>query len=309
MNVIVFTKRRGASRQIDLLHPKVAAKISGVAVLVCGLLFGIGFVTAAKLTKVDPDVRSQQLLTTIDAQRAELDVARRQAEDNLQAIATRVGQMRAHVIRLDALGRRLTKMANLEDGEFNFGQLPAQGGPELSIVTNEITSVDFLGGLSDLDAMLADRGKQLGVLENLLLDRNLQEQIHPQGRPLKSGWISSFFGVRDDPFTGRKARHEGVDYAGKQGSEIIAVAAGVVTWSSDRFGYGNMVEIDHGNGYVTRYAHNQVNLVAVGDKVAKGQVVALMGSTGRATGPNLHFEVHYKARPVDPLKFIRSQRG
>ena len=126
-----------------------------------------------------------------------------------------------------------------------------------------------------------------------------------QGRPVNSGWISSYFGKRTDPFTGKPANHRGVDFAGKMGAEIIAVADGVVTWSSSRYGYGELVEINHGNGYSTRYAHNSENLVAVGDEVRKGQTVALMGETGRATGPNLHFEVLKNGHRVNPVNFIR----
>ncbi len=137
------------------------------------------------------------------------------------------------------------------------------------------------------------------------MDRNLRDQVHPAGRPVLSGYISSYFGNRTDPFTGRTARHKGVDFAGKDGAEVVAVAAGVVTWSDSRFGFGKLVEINHGNGFVTRYAHNRENLVAVGDRIEKGQVIALMGATGRATGPNLHFEVLRDGRVVNPLTYVK----
>jgi len=132
----------------------------------------------------------------------------------------------------------------------------------------------------------------------------LRDEVHPEGRPVHSGYISSMFGNRTDPFTGRAAFHKGVDFAGREGSEVVAVASGVVIWSGDRYGYGQMVEINHGNGYVTRYAHNSDNLVAVGDTVKRGEVIAVMGSTGRATGPNLHFEVLHNGRVVNPLSYV-----
>ena len=138
------------------------------------------------------------------------------------------------------------------------------------------------------------------------MGQNLTDRVYPQGRPVNSGWISSYFGKRTDPFTGKPANHTGIDFAGKLGDPVNAVAEGVVTWSGDRYGYGIMVEINHGNGYVTRYAHNSENLVAVGDEVKKGQTVALMGETGRATGPNLHFEVLRNGRRVNPVNFIRA---
>jgi murein DD-endopeptidase MepM/ murein hydrolase activator NlpD len=159
--------------------------------------------------------------------------------------------------------------------------------------------------MQNLDRDLDNREAQLGVLEGVLMGQSLEERVLPQGRPIKTGWMSSYFGRRTDPFTGKPANHKGVDFAGKAGAEVIAVADGVVTWSSKRYGYGELVEINHGNGYATRYAHNSENLVAVGDEVRKGQTVALMGDTGRATGPNLHFEVLQDGRPVNPVNFIR----
>jgi murein DD-endopeptidase MepM/ murein hydrolase activator NlpD len=214
--------------------------------------------------------------------------------------------MNARIIRLDALGRRLTEMADLDDGEFDFDTEPAMGGPEEPYLTGWAIAVpEVLAAMQSLDHDLDDREAQLAVLEGVLMGQSLEERVLPQGRPIKSGWMSSYFGRRTDPFTGKPANHKGVDFAGKAGAEVIAVADGVVTWSSKRYGYGELIEINHGNGYSTRYAHNSENLVAVGDEVRKGQTVALMGDTGRATGPNLHFEVLQDGRPVNPVNFIR----
>jgi murein DD-endopeptidase MepM/ murein hydrolase activator NlpD len=151
---------------------------------------------------------------------------------------------------------------------------------------------------------LTDRSRQLGVLEDLMLNRKLADEVHPEGRPVTSGYISSNFGARTDPITGRAASHSGVDFAGRLGSDIVAVASGIVTWAGDRYDYGQMVEVNHGNGYATRYAHNAENLVSVGDTVKRGDIIARMGETGRATGPNLHFEVLRDGRKVDPLTVI-----
>jgi murein DD-endopeptidase MepM/ murein hydrolase activator NlpD len=158
--------------------------------------------------------------------------------------------------------------------------------------------------MDELGSQLDDRELKLNVLEDFLLNRKLRGEVHPEGRPVTSGYISSHFGNRTDPFTGRAAFHKGVDFAGREGAEVVAVASGVVIWSGDRYGYGQMVEINHGNGYVTRYAHNAENLVAVGDTVKRGETVAVMGSTGRATGPNLHFEVLHNGRVVNPLSYV-----
>jgi murein DD-endopeptidase MepM/ murein hydrolase activator NlpD len=148
------------------------------------------------------------------------------------------------------------------------------------------------------------RDTQLGALENIILARKLNEEIHPEGRPVHQGFISSYFGERQDPFTGEEAIHKGVDFAGSAGDEVIAVAAGVVTWAGQRAGFGKLIEISHGNGFTTRYAHNQKSLVNVGDTVSRGEPIALMGSTGRSTGPHVHFEVLRNGRQVDPLTFI-----
>jgi murein DD-endopeptidase MepM/ murein hydrolase activator NlpD len=148
------------------------------------------------------------------------------------------------------------------------------------------------------------RDSQLSALENVILARELKEQTHPAGRPVAAGFISSYFGERTDPFSGEEGYHKGVDFAGSAGENVVAVAAGVVTWSGQRAGYGNLVEINHGDGYVTRYAHNEKTLVNVGETVKRGDPVALMGSTGRSTGPHVHFEVLRNGRQVDPLTFV-----
>ncbi|HET7676060.1 MAG TPA: M23 family metallopeptidase [Gammaproteobacteria bacterium] len=137
------------------------------------------------------------------------------------------------------------------------------------------------------------------------MHRNLHQEMQPSGRPVKGGWISSYFGRRVDPITGRMGFHPGIDFAGKLGSPVHAVAAGVVTWAGPWFGYGNLVEIDDGSGYATRYGHNEKILVKVGQTVAKGQVISLMGSTGHSTGPHVHLEVLYHGREINPLKFVR----
>ncbi len=308
MNIIVLTKSRGRARQINLKHPGVVL----LALLLIGGLIAATFYAGSQYAlysqRLNPDARVLAWNEELEQQRAEIADARRVSEENLNALSARLSEMNAHIIRLDAMGRRLTTMADMDDGEFDFDNPPAMGGPEPSIQAASATMPALLVMLDELAVQVEDRQDQLGVLENLLMNRNLSEQVYPKGRPVNSGWISSYFGKRTDPFNGREATHKGLDFAGREGSEVVAVAAGVVTWSGDRYGYGEMVEINHGNGYVTRYAHNKDNLVAVGDEIAKGQTIALMGSTGRATGPNLHFEVLHNGRVVNPLKYIRASK-
>jgi murein DD-endopeptidase MepM/ murein hydrolase activator NlpD len=160
------------------------------------------------------------------------------------------------------------------------------------------------GDLDRIAKHIENRQQQLDRLESMFFQRGLDQESFVSGRPVRWGWLSSSYGYRNDPFNGRRTWHAGVDFAGKEGSDIIAVASGVVTWSSERYGYGNLVEINHGDGYSTRYAHCKEILVKVGEVVEKGQVLALMGSTGRSTGPHVHFEVLRKGMTLDPKKFL-----
>lgn len=304
MNVILFSPASGKTRRLDLGYLPWKLFFSFVLLAVLAGAFVAGYQFAARQIVVTPEESLVVFKNQLGEQAQEIAQARRVTQENLDALSVRLGQMQAHVIRLDALGRRLTGMAGLQDGEFDFSIPPAQGGPEPGIEGVGTEVPDLIAMLGVLDRKVTDRERQLAVLEDLLMDRNLREQVHPAGRPVKSGYISSFFGMRTDPFTGRKARHKGVDFAGRDGADVVAVAAGVVTWSDERFGFGKLVEINHGNGFVTRYAHNKKNLVAVGERIEKGQVIALMGSTGRATGPNLHFEVLRDGRVVNPLGYV-----
>lgn len=304
MNVILLSPASGRTRRLDLGYLPWLLLLSFSTLLFLAGVFYAGYEVAARSVVPTPEESLVVFEGQLDEQAREISEARRLAQEKLDALSVRLGQMQAHVIRLDALGRRLTGMAGLEDGEFDFSIPPAQGGPEPGVELAGTEVPDVIAMLGDLDRKVSDRERQLAVLENMLMDRNLREQVHPAGRPVKSGYISSFFGMRTDPFTGRKARHKGVDFAGRDGAEVVAVAAGVVTWSDKRFGFGKLVEINHGNGFVTRYAHNRENLVAVGDRIEKGQIIALMGSTGRATGPNLHFEVLRDGKVVNPLTYV-----
>jgi murein DD-endopeptidase MepM/ murein hydrolase activator NlpD len=310
MNVVIFGKGFGRPRQVNLSGRSAAVYAFLIAGFLTALAFGGGYLFSAYTGSGVSFNAVASLTDELESQRAQIAIARQQTEDTLDALSIRVGQMNARIIRLDALGRRLTEMAELDEGEFEFDSVPAIGGPaepdEEFIAAGSATAVpEVLAAMQDLDNQLDNREAQLAVLESMLLDQNLSDRVYPKGRPVKSGWMSSYFGRRTDPFTGKPANHRGVDFAGKAGAEVIAVADGVVTWSSPRYGFGKLVEINHGNGYATRYAHNSENLVSVGEEVRKGQTVALMGDTGRATGPNLHFEVLRNGKRVNPVTFIR----
>jgi murein DD-endopeptidase MepM/ murein hydrolase activator NlpD len=237
--------------------------------------------------------------------RKDIDAAKRKTEQDVAALGQQVGSLHAEIIRLDALGARLVQMAGLNRGEFDFSQPPALGGPLDALGGSPLETLGLQGTLDVLANLLSDRQRQLDILEHFLLTQKLENRVEPRGEPVDTAWISSYFGRRSDPFTGHLAHHQGIDFAGTLGSPIKAVADGVVSWSGNRNGYGNLVEINHGNGLTTRYGHNSKNLVAVGDRVVRGQVIALMGSTGRSTGSHLHFEVLQDGRSQNPMAYIR----
>jgi murein DD-endopeptidase MepM/ murein hydrolase activator NlpD len=306
MNVIFVGRKTGRVKQLDLRHPLVVAAALTLVFGIVGGAFSIGIGLGVRHRAANPIDQLGGWSAELVHQKAQIEDVRRALQEKVNALAMRVGQMNANVIRLDALGKRLTRMAKLEDGEFDFGNPPALGGETVDGQPAQIPSLTAM--VDDLQSQLSSREQQLGVLENLILTRELNKQAYPEGRPVQEGWISSYFGRRADPFTGFSAVHKGVDFAGPEGTVVSSVAAGLVTFSGERSGFGQMVEINHGNGLATRYCHNEKLLVKQGDMVRKGQDVSLMGSTGHSTGPHLHFEVLKNGFQVDPLRFIGEDR-
>jgi murein DD-endopeptidase MepM/ murein hydrolase activator NlpD len=304
MNVIFVGRRPGNVQQLDLRHPAVIVTAIAVVLAVIGGVFTLGLHMGLGKAAALPSATAGRWSAELVRQEEQIMQARQVLQEKMNALAMRVGQMNAHVIRLDALGKRLTQMANLDDGEFDFGNPPPQGGAEGAIEGQPAQIPSLTGMIDGLQAQLSSREQELGVLENLIMTRELNKQVYPQGRPVHQGWISSYFGRRPDPFTGYTAYHRGIDFAGPAGTRVTTVAAGLVSWSGEKAGFGKLVEINHGNGLSTRYGHNQAVLVKQGDMVRKGQAIALMGSTGHSTGTHLHFEVLKNGQQVDPLRFI-----
>ena len=309
MNIILLKRKRGSSSLVTLNKNKIAiVAVITMFVLPATFLF-TGYKIGVHYMRANPDDLMVAMESEMDVQRLKIDEVTKNAEENMNALALRLGKLQAHVIRIDALGSRLASMAKLDNGEFDFSQSPAQGGPvSANDNSTEMQVPDFMKSLKELSAQLDNRNEQLNVLETMMMNRNLQAEVMPAGRPIKRGWLSSYFGIRTDPFTGRLAHHSGIDFAGKMGSDVVAVAAGVVTYAAKRSGYGRLVQINHGNGYSTRYGHNSELLVKVGDTVKKGQIISKMGTSGRSTGPHVHFEVLYHGRAVNPKKYITASR-
>jgi Peptidase family M23 len=304
MNVIFLSRRDGRARQLNLTHPLTLGLVAALAVLILGSAFALGTQIGRGAHHRFMLGDSTRLAEVLDEQKRQIADLRQQLQLRVDAMAMRLGEVDAHVIRLDALGKRLTAMADIDSHEFNFDRDPPSGGPEGDGEGMSAQIPDLSAMLTRLEQQVDSRESQLAALENVILARELKAEIRPEGRPVESGFISSYFGERADPFDGRETFHKGVDFAGTLGSKVVAVAAGVVTWAGERSGYGKLVEINHGDGYVTRYAHNERTLVSVGQTVKRGEPLALMGSTGHSTGPHVHFEVLRNGRAVNPLSFI-----
>ena len=300
----ILILKQGRLRQFDLTRPACLAGTACAAVVVAALLFVAGYFTSSWLARPSSHVLALQ--AQFNTQAREVAQAKQVAQVNIDALSAKVGALQAHITRLDALGQLLTRMAGLKQGEFNFSAPPAEGGPEISAPLQHVELPNFLDDLDELSTRINSREQQLAVLKGLLMNRAVQLQARPSGPPVVVGYESSPFGMRIDPFTGELSFHPGIDFAGPEGEPVKSVAAGVVTWAGPRAGYGDMVEIDHGNGYSTLYGHSEKLLVHVGEVVKKGQEIALLGSTGRSTGPHVHFEVLYNGKPVNPAQFVNS---
>lgn len=290
--------------------------------LVGSLLAFLGYGTFQYL-RLPPQVADlkrqyESRLAEVNAERRALreDITKfRQARQSMQAamqsLGRQVGVQQAKMARLDALGERIVNLADLEGGEFNFAQQPALGGPEGDSAggrggpgAGERDFAELAQMVDKLSARISDRSGQLELLHDVLDHKQVRQKAQPKGWPTSGGWLSSHFGRRIDPFTGKPAIHEGVDIANREGAMVEALAPGVVTWAGERYGYGKMVEIDHGNGYRTRYAHNDGVEVSVGQRVQKGDEISQVGNTGRSTGPHIHLEVLKDGEQIDPARYL-----
>ena len=303
-HTLLHANRYGEIRSVAFNPRHASLLVLAAIIIITGSVFFSGFCAG-----INKEVRQQLsevavLRALIQQQQTEIARIHKEAQGNLDALALRLGRMQAQMLRLDTLGERLVQQADLDTAEFDFNMPPPVGGPDNAASHTAITVPDFLGMLEALNMTAADRETKLVTLEQLIMNRNLHARTHPSGRAVEHGLLSSKYGKRIDPFTGKQEYHKGVDIAGKEGAHILAVADGVVTWAGERTGYGKLVEIRHGNGYVTRYGHNKQSLVKAGDTVSKGDTIALMGSSGRSTGPHVHIEVIHNGSQVNPVKYL-----
>ena len=304
MNILVLVSSGRGPRSIDLSVKKNQLWVVLAVLVFSSLLLVAGFVAGKYLLPHQGSTTENRWYTSFIKEQQNIQEISRQTTNDINALALSLGRMEARSIRLDALGSRLAELAGLGEDEFDFTGTPAVGGPEddISAVSSQLP--DLLERFTQLQRQIDDRQHKFLLMESILMDQELSKQVLPNGKPVKSGWMSSHFGKRTDPFTGKTSWHAGVDFAGKYGSEVVSVASGIVTLAQNKHDFGKTVEISHGNGYLTRYAHNSKLLVSIGDRVEKGQVIAKMGSSGRSTGPHVHFEVVKDGKVVNPRKYV-----
>lgn len=309
MNIIILNNSKGHSKTLHL--PVWLPWALASVLLIVPALVGVGaYISAYHVdSPVFSDEVAQRWQSEVSGQRSEVAELNEQSQRELRALTLKLGDVQARLVRLDALGERLVEVAGIRADEFDFSSTPALGGPESTedALTN-YRPPSFVDALNDLTVTLDRREQQLNILENLLNNKHIERQASLSGRPVTRGWMSSRFGYRTDPFKGNLAMHKGVDFAGKEGSDVVATASGVVTYAAERYGYGLMVEINHGNGLSTRYGHAKELTVKTGDIVKPGETIAKMGSSGRSTGPHVHYEVLKDGRQVNPQPYIARAR-
>jgi hypothetical protein len=266
---------------------------------------GIFFISSRSThSPEDNIVRVQYAKTGLEQQAKEVDLLKSSTEQRMTGMMLKLADMQTQIQRLDVLGSRLVERAKLNPDEFSFNSMPSMGGPLDSSPVDIQVNDELLSEIASMLQKIQNKTQELTALESIMLSHHIEQERRLEGKPISSGWLSSYYGIRKDPFSGLPTMHKGLDFAGKEGEPVLATGAGIVTWSGSRYGYGNLVEIDHGDGLVTRYGHNKELNVKIGDVVTKGQSIAVMGNTGRSTGAHVHYEVIRKGKQQDPLPYV-----
>ncbi len=283
---------------------------AGQRLVSASLLFCIAVGAGVALGRIgnDPQYPLNPLLSMQPTESEEVAAIRQKTEHQISALTAKVASLQAQVNRLNMVSDRLIDAANLSQDEFNFAELPPIGGPAQSSTELALGDLNkMLIQMTDLEQSLQFEQTRFNLLESLELNHNIGMNSELSGRPVTSGYISSTFGVRTDPFNGTLTEHLGLDFAGDIGDPVYATAGGIVTWAGPKSGYGDMVEIEHPGGYRTRYGHSHRIDVEVGQMVNKGQQIATVGNSGRSTGPHVHYEVLKNGQQVDPISFVNNR--
>jgi murein DD-endopeptidase MepM/ murein hydrolase activator NlpD len=305
LNIILVSGAAARARSITVDWRHFVLGGFGVLALFLGFTILLNYVVLRYAAAQHPWV---QAIVLADRQKE----ARRTQElvqEHLNAMAIRLGEMQARMLRLDGLGERLAGLAGLKPQELSSlraHDAPGRGGAESALPSRPLSVPEFTDLMKQLSRQIDERSDQLEVLEALRVQSSANSRFMPTLAPIVDGWYSSNFGYRIDPFTGQNSFHEGIDFPAEPGTPIVAAASGKVVAAEWHPQYGKMIEIDHGNGLVSRYAHESRTLVKAGDLVVRGQEIGTVGSTGRSTGPHLHFEVRMNGVPQNPARFLQS---
>lgn len=300
-NIILVSKHLRAPKKINLGNQRTAALFAASVLFTTLLVFGLGFAA----NSVVGSVQVSQLQKQVAEQNKHIAELKADNQRDMNAMALRLAELQAQANRLNALGIRLTRDSKLNGGEFDFNRAPGAGGGEQA---EDVSAAELEKNLKQLQAEFETSSQQLSVLESMLFEQELELKSQPTTRPTDS-YVTSDFGYRMHPVLGGRAHHNGIDFEADIGDPVRSAGNGLIKFAGWKAGFGNVVEIDHQNGYVTLYAHNSAFVVKEGDIVRAGQVVAKAGSTGRSTGPHVHFEVLKEGRPVNPRAFLDKTRG
>jgi murein DD-endopeptidase MepM/ murein hydrolase activator NlpD len=302
MNIILISNNSAKAKTLTLTGKHLVLLAAGFFFASVLIAMVLNYLSLRYADKIDSPALKSLVLS---AQQEEHEKTQSYLRDSLNAMAIRMGQMQAQLLRLDAVGERLAELSGIKPQEFLFNETPGQGGALPTLPAQDISLVEFSNQIQELSRALDDRSDKLGALESLLMEDRLRKKMVPSVMPIDTKWYSSGFGLRIDPFSGKRVFHEGVDFMAEVGTPVLAAAGGVVVYYDHHPEYGNMIDVDHGNDFVTRYAHASKRLVKVGQVVVRGQKIAEVGSTGRSTGPHLHFEVRHRGLPKNPSRFLK----
>ena len=307
MQIILISDRLARARSVNLSLAHIAAMALLGFALLCGGTAALYWLSLRYASEIRIPVLQQLVAAT---QEAEAERGRTFVQQNLNAMAVKLGEMQAQLTRLDALGERLSSLAGIRPQEFRFSEVPGLGGAAPSLMPAQNLSLpDFSDKLAIVARHVENRNDMLGVLEAQLFEQAVKKKLLPTMMPVEAPFNASGFGRRIDPFSGQLAMHEGIDFLTDTGSPVVAAAGGVVQFAGFHPQYGFMVDVDHGNDLVTRYAHLSKLFAKEGDVVLRGRKIALSGNTGRSTGPHLHFEVRFRGAAQNPARFLVSNQS
>ena len=302
MQIILISDRLARARSVTVSLPHLIGTAVLALALICGATVALYWFTLHYAAELRVPVLQKMVLAS---QEAESERARAFVQQNLNAMAVKLGEMQAQLTRLDALGERLSSLAGIRPQEFRFSEAPGLGGAATTLLPPQNLSLaDFSDKLASLSRNLESRNDMLSVLEAQLFEQAVKKKLLPTIMPVDAPYNASGFGRRIDPFTGQWAMHEGIDFLADAGTAVVAAAGGVVQFAGFHPQYGLMIDLDHGNDLVTRYAHLSKLFVKEGDVTLRGRRIALTGSTGRSTGPHLHFEVRFRGAAQNPSRFL-----